>query len=140
MDQDDIDRFWKLVDVRGDDECWELTGQNNEYGTFMVDGKHMRGNRFAWLATNGDPGELWVLHTCDNRICMNPRHLFLGTPAENTLDMYRKGRHPGARLNHEKARRIRELLAAGMTRAELAKQFQVSQALIGHVVRGETWR
>lgn len=49
-------------------------------------------HKVAWTYTNGDPGELCVLHRCDNRVCVNPAHLFLGTKQDNVDDMYKKGR------------------------------------------------
>jgi HNH endonuclease len=49
-------------------------------------------HRVVWIALHGDPGKLKVLHTCDNPPCCNPRHLFLGTPKDNTDDMISKGR------------------------------------------------
>lgn len=141
MNQKDIERFWNRVDVRGPDECWLVRSKSSySYGAFRVDGKSVRGNRFAWLITHGDPGTQHVLHECDNPRCVNPRHLFLGTQSENMRDMARKKRHPVFRLDAERAREIRALFAAGgVTKAELARRFKVEWMSIHKVVRGESW-
>lgn len=80
------------------DTCWNWTGSVNNYGYGFWRGK--RGtkmvlvHRFSWEKSNGDiPEGLCVLHQCDNRRCVNPDHLFLGTRRDNMLDMIAKGRH-----------------------------------------------
>ncbi len=62
------------------------------YGDLSYSGKHMQAHRLAWTLTHGDPGELDVLHTCDNPPCCNPKHLYLGTDADNHRDMHARGR------------------------------------------------
>ena len=101
----DKQRFWAKVDVRGDDECWPWTAaiNANGYGSFRLQGKIQTASRIAWMITHGDipngPGAhgTCVLHRCDNRICQNPAHLFLGSNDDNMRDMVAKGR---ARTRH----------------------------------------
>lgn len=100
-------------------------------------------SRAMWCAVCGPiPRDLFVCHRCDVRSCVNPDHLFLGTPADNTADMVAKGRHAfGERnskvvLTAERAVLIRH--APGKVR-EVAKEFGVSKSLVSRIRRGEAW-
>lgn len=125
------------------DGCWDWIGSKNAagYGTLRVGGrgsKSVLAHRLSWVLYNGEiPNKLQVLHECDNPICTNPRHLFLGTNAENIADRIKKGRkgsqawinagerHPNAKLTDEDVRRIRELRSSGSMCKDLAKMYGV---------------
>lgn len=97
----DIARFWSKVDVCGEDECWPWLGYTQEnvvrcrpcfsIGTRETQKKIIVA-RVVWLITEGELPELSVLHSCDNPICCNRKHLFLGTHDDNMKDMVAKGR------------------------------------------------
>lgn len=94
------DRFWARVDKSaGEDACWPWTGcRNKQTGYGIVNlgntNKHIKGTHVAsWIFTHGEPGSKHVLHSCDNRPCCNPKHLFLGTNLDNVRDMIAKGRN-----------------------------------------------
>src|SRR4051812_9455441 len=87
------ERFWSRVNKTAN--CWLWTGALDGYGYgyfYVGDGRVAKAHRMAFLLTAFDPGELDVLHSCDNPRCVRPSHLFLGTQADNLADMRTKGR------------------------------------------------
>lgn len=88
------ERFWKKVEIGNEDECWNWVGaiDTPKYGAFKYNGKKVNSHRMAWFLTYGEFPELLVLHSCDNRKCCNPKHLFLGTHKDNVQDMISKNR------------------------------------------------
>lgn len=82
-------RFWRMVERAGVEECWEWRGRKTEkgYGKTSVRSKPKLAHRTAWTFSHGAiPGDLFVLHNCDNPGCCNPAHLRLGTQADNMED------------------------------------------------------
>ncbi len=145
----DETRFWKYVDKKSKNECWNWTGtcDQNGYGQFWpYHQKAIGTHRFSWLLHYGDiPDQLWVLHTCDNRKCINPQHLWLGTRQDNMKDMVIKNRqikcekHPRAKLTVSQVERILELKGK-FSHRELAGMFNVSHTSIGKIHRSQSWR
>jgi len=101
--------FWSLVDQSGGiDACWPWQGKLNPDGYGVVGGRSVGAHRIAWAKANAkEQGALCVLHTCDNRPCCNPKHLYLGTQVDNVRDRTNRGRaasgdRNGARLYPER--------------------------------------
>jgi hypothetical protein len=146
-----VERFWRKVrKTRG---CWLWTGaikKDNGYGVIgeTRTGRMLYVHRVAWKLSKGFiPRGKRVLHKCDVRNCVRKKHLFVGTDADNTHDMYRKGRapigerHGCAKLHRSQVRKIRLLYArGGATQYELASRFGVVQTQIHHIVRRLSWK
>lgn len=145
-----MDRFWKKVEKRSGDECWEWQGGKtpNGYGSFRFNGSAENTHRMSWRLTHGEiPKGLCVCHKCDNRKCVNPNHLFLGTHKENLEDMWSKGRgrrgddHSSSRLNSLQVRVIKRLLEWGtLYQREIGSVFNVHQMTISDIRTGRSWR
>lgn len=141
------DRFWSKVEKTPG--CWEWRGARKPtgYGSFKHKGRTRQAHRVAWALTHGEPPRhLVVMHKCDNRGCVNPAHLRLGTQAENVADAVRKGRHQRgsrngkAKLTEAEVYEIRRLyLEGGQTYAGLARMYGVSPDQIKAINQGTAW-
>ena len=167
--------FWKKVNKDGptmpcmETSCWMWAAgkSSNGYGTFCLSGKTVRSPRVSWVLANGPIPHngsyhgFCVCHRCDNPLCVNPTHLFLGLHAANVADKVSKNRQakgdangartrPETRARGEKQGRskltaeqiiqIRSLYATGRVfQRQLAVEFGVSGAAIGYIVRRKAW-
>lgn len=132
----------------GPASCWNWTGtirsQRTGYGVTWVGHRAVSAHRMAWYLANGPiPGhDVCVLHKCDNRKCVNPKHLFLGTKAENVWDMVSKGRqwrplgekNSQAKLTDAQAAEIASSKERNM---DLASRYGVSRGLISMIKSGK---
>lgn len=131
---------------------WPYSTDDWGYGTVLYDGRVTKTHRAAWIMKHGRIKEgLKVCHTCDNPPCINIRHLFLGTNADNMADCLRKGRHanlPGARngmavLTETQVLEIRSTYqrwTRGSGCHVLARKYGVHKTTIRFIVNGKTWR
>lgn len=142
------DRFWPRVDERGPDECWPWTGPLGTagYGQLGVAYRVVKGShRIAWELTYGPiPPDLCVCHRCDNRLCCNPAHLFLGTPADNRADAVAKGRQARGERNGNAVLTSAKVLAIrsqpDRRGIDLAADLGVSPATVSSVRQRRVWR
>lgn len=139
-----IDRFHQKEPMSG---CWLWVGELNMhgYGMILVDGSRKRAHRESWKLSNGNiPDGMCVLHSCDVRSCINPKHLFLGTNADNTSDMIAKGRgvnlcgesSGSAKLTIEKALDIRSGRLSG---SQFSRLYKIGRSTVCHIQKRRTW-
>jgi hypothetical protein len=150
------DDLWKKV-IKQESGCWEWQGHTLQgYGYFrskFID--EILTHRVVWTLKNGaiptgsHHGTTCVCHICDNKLCCNPDHLFLGTQADNVFDMVSKFRHRGAKgtdngsakLSVEQVKEIRDLLCHSprLTKVQIAKNYEVTPTLIRSIELGKIW-
>lgn len=160
----DEPRFWKKVNKYGPTiphmktPCWVWVAAklNTGYGSISLNRSSIKAHRFSWVLHRGPiPAGMLVCHACDNRLCVNPSHLFLGSPADNSNDMKKKGRHrspvippeltiKGERHGSSKLKEsdvllIRGLFKGGSRQCDLSNKFNVSPRLIGLIVMRKIW-
>lgn len=147
FETDDLyERLRRYAPVGKPDECWEWTrARNKNYGMISVgDGKLRGAHIVAWELANGQelpPGQL-VRHSCDNPPCTNPRHLRVGSHADNTADMDGRGRRgaPTYGFRHRTPDEVTEIRAAaesGVTYTDLARRYECSISAISQIVSGK---
>ena len=139
------EKFWNRV--LKTDSCWLFVGHKNKktgYGSFSRNKKDgtCLPHRFSWEITYGPiPPNLYVLHQCDNKICVKPEHLFLGTQRDNVRDAIKKGLFifgPNRKLSAEQVRAIRPHKSTDAKK--LAFFYGVSEGAIRGIISGRTWK
>lgn len=143
-------RFTTLYHIDNESGCWVWTG-----GVFkkngrakLVLGTNLLASRVSYVLYKGLTGEMCVLHTCDNVLCVNPDHLWLGTNADNSADMVVKGRsapqhgtlNPRALLTEEIVGVVKVRLRNGERQNKIAVELGVCKATINNIATGRAWR
>jgi hypothetical protein len=154
-------RFWSKVHKTP--TCWEWTASTSRtgYGTIKYDKKTMLAHRISYQLAYGEtPEGALICHTCDNRRCVNPDHLFVGTHKDNTQDAVKKGRmsHGPKHWTNKSPKRVARGSRAGLAKltekdiptirklalteplTSIAERYDVMPTTIGQIVRGGTWR
>lgn len=135
-------RFWAMVSPEPNTGCWLWTGALTDkgYGTLSVKNTTRHAHRYSYELNCGQiPDGLHVCHRCDTPCCVNPRHLFLGTHADNMRDMAVKGRNRKLSQRKLTAAAVLELramyLSGGFSQSDLAARFGVDQSAVSLIVR-----
>lgn len=145
------ERFWNSVQKT--ETCWLWTAgkDSDEYG-WLYAGQDpiskksfsLSAHRYSYELHYGPiPEGMFVCHTCDNPSCVNPAHLFLGTPQDNSLDRNSKGRHEYG-VNHWKSKltedQVREIRSSNLGLSELGRKYGVSPQAIQKIRKRITWK
>lgn len=140
--------FCKKLDMsRGELSCWMWKGRvSRRYGIISMNNRPVRSNRAAWILNFGPiPCGLVVCHACDNPLCCNPKHLFLGTTQDNNKDKLKKGRHTygektsSSILKYNDVLEIRRFPKVRGSGVRLAKKYGVSTSTISSIRAGRIW-
>lgn len=136
-------RLWRRVGRGGENDCWPVTTGR---AVIMLDGKNRKMSHFVCQWFHGDPPSqsCIVLHSCDNTVCLNWRHLSWGTHAMNMREASDRGRlitkRPiRRRLTAEDVKLIRELLAGGTSGRSIAAHFDISDRMVRKIKNREAW-
>ncbi len=144
------EEFWNSVNISKDSECWEWLGcrASNGYGKVYYQKRTYTAHRIAYFVTFNIilPPTQCICHTCDNRICCNPSHLFVGSNKDNSYDMIKKQRQARgesqglSRLTADNVIYIRDMYSKGISMYALAKQLTVNKGTISAVIKRKTWK
>jgi hypothetical protein len=168
MTRERLMTFWSLVSKNVDGDCWLWVGRKDRttggfyYGRFCVGYKKYLAHRISYYLHNKRWPKLYVCHTCDFPLCVNPEHLFEGTNADNMRDMAQKGRaacgsrsghytqpertpkgsgHHRTRLTEQMVIDMREeYRRGGVTHSALARRFGLSKFAIHSIITRRTWK
>lgn len=141
------ERFWSRVEKAADDKCWLWTGRTeiSGYGEISHKGKEEKAHRASWFLAYGAFPETCLLHSCDNRLCVNPAHLREGTRQDNAADMVARDRQAkgeqngSSKLTGEQVRTIRRLYSEGRSQKSLAREYGVDKNTIRDIRKFRTW-
>lgn len=150
------DRFEQQYEVNEETGCWEWTGtrHNFGYGQFGVDGGTMGAHRYSYkLHNDGIPDGAHICHKCNNPPCVNPDHLYAGSPKSNAQDAIEAGSFPHegstksgeenrhSHINNDDVRKMRERYAnSDVTYTELSDEYDISMGAVSRMIRGESYK
>ena len=138
------ERFWPKVKKKG--QCLEWIANKNPkgYGRFWYKGHNVFAPRMAWLLTGREiPNGLQVLHVCDNPCCVDVRHLFLGTLADNIKDRDNKGNTALGERNGNRKLTEKDVFAirrSNKSMATLAHIFKIHKTQVWNIVKRHQWK
>lgn len=153
------ERFWKKVDIKGENECWHWLGRSNQpygytgilpYGVVRFQGNITMAHRVSFMLKKGPIPEGHIIrHTCDNPKCVNPNHLISGTYKENSQDAIQRGRFNvrrgekvnTAKLNEHQVRLLRKKFQEKKLSAlEISLLMGMRLVSVYRMLQGHSWK
>ena len=148
-----IQDFWNKIDIKGPDDCWLWQGRGGRYGVFSWRNREWLSHRFSWaLANNHDlnvpiPTNEFVCHTCDIKLCCNPRHLYLGNHASNTQDahdrnvFYKGEKIITSKLTEQDILDIRSMpYGRRGDNKRIREKYNISRDQVANIINRKHWR
>jgi len=145
---DDVKKrfFDKVIIIDNGCHLWtgaKSTKRGKSYGYFAIKCKTITAYRLSWILANNKeiPDGIYICHHCDNSLCVNPEHLFLGTQQDNVTDMVNKNRYgKSAKITKEHVKEIYVLYDRGLSLKEISKYFPISEGNIFKILSGIRWK
>ena len=149
-----IKRFWSKVDIKSEDECWTWKDSTvpRGYGHISIESRPYYAHRISYCISYGDiPDGLLICHKCNNRSCVNPKHLYAGTSKDNIRDSinagtfsefphFRGDNSPTSKLTSIQVLQIRDLIDAGVRHKDIAKQFNIGRSTVTGIHNKLIWK
>lgn len=148
-------RFLKFIQKDKITGCWNwlgaVGGSTSKYPHLCVNGKLVKGHRYSWEFYNNStiPIGKIVRHKCDNKLCVNPKHLLVGTQRDNILDMDKRGRRkigflygelsPCSKYTQAMVLSVLRLRKIGRTIPEIASETKVGRSAVSSILCGRSW-
>jgi len=151
VDDVTIDRFNDKYIPVTECGCWvwlgAIRGENN-YGAMRINKRTIGAHRVSYMIHHGNiPDEMQVLHKCDNRLCVNPEHLYAGNQKQNIRDMYNRGRnvytgnkgtkHPSSKITEDI---VIEIRLSKLSEKELCEKYKLSRSHVSRIINNKSWR
>lgn len=148
--EEDLKRFWEKVPKLHEHQCWEWKASTfSGYGEFKILRRRLKAHRVSYILHYERliPEGMFVCHSCDNKKCVNPNHLWLGTNKDNQLDNVKKGRVGSrkgemcftSKLTDSQVLEIRRLCSKGIKQYKIAKMFNIHPPQVSRIKNRYRW-